>query len=252
MSLPLLQLHKRYQQQAGWTTNLRNYIYDRIGIGSAKRVLEVGCGTGVIVNELANTITTSIFGLDINPESALMAKNLSPNVTITIGDGINLPFQANTFDVSFCHFVLLWLRKPSEVMHEMYRVTKSEGFVLALAEPDYGGRIDFPNSLYQIGAWQSEALSMQGANPNIGRELRAIFSATGLKNVEVGVIGGQWGEDDKENYDFEWEVLESDLKDNKIFQDNSKALRNLDRESRLTHQRILYVPTFYAIGRARK
>ena len=62
----------------------------------------------------------------------------------------------------------------------MVRVTHPGGFVLALAEPDYGGRIDYPTELSQIGDWQKNALKQQGANPLMGRELRSIFSHAGI------------------------------------------------------------------------
>jgi len=38
--------HKRYVQQAGWTSELRNYLFKRAGLSGARRVLEVGCGSG--------------------------------------------------------------------------------------------------------------------------------------------------------------------------------------------------------------
>ncbi|MCK7482052.1 MAG: class I SAM-dependent methyltransferase [Candidatus Moduliflexus flocculans] len=44
--------HARYSQQAKWTRNLRAYIFDKIKLDDATRVLEVGCGTGAILSEL--------------------------------------------------------------------------------------------------------------------------------------------------------------------------------------------------------
>jgi cyclopropane fatty-acyl-phospholipid synthase-like methyltransferase len=41
--------HARYLQQARWTRPLREYLYGKAGVDSARRVLEVGCGTGALL-----------------------------------------------------------------------------------------------------------------------------------------------------------------------------------------------------------
>jgi hypothetical protein len=133
----------------------------------------------------------------------------------------------------------------------MARVTRRDGYVLALAEPDYGGRIDFPVELAQIGLWQTQALSEQGANPCLGRELRSLFFEAGLQDIEVGVLGGQWVKDQiTEEFDLEWEVIKSDLYNKREFAEAADKLKDIDLSSRENHQRVLYVPTFYALGRS--
>src|SRR4030065_2710935 len=183
MTLTLQQCHKRYQQQAKWTQNLRDYVFNQIGIDKSARILEVGCGTGVILHELTQVSQGYIFGLDIDYKSTQMTHNSLPTTSILTGNGVNLPYRPGSFDVTVCHFLLLWVNNPLQVVKEMSRVTRSGGFVLALAEPDYGGRIDFPNPLSQIGSWQAAALREQGANPNIGRELRTLFSKANLADL---------------------------------------------------------------------
>ena len=134
-------------------------------------------------------------------------------------------------------------------MEEMARVTRPNGYVLALAEPDYGGRIDFPSELSQLGIWQTQALREQGANPFMGREVRSIFSRAGLVNIDVGVLGGQWGENiSDQDLELEWEVIQSDLRQNNDFILQADRLKDLELTSRKILQRILFVPTFYAIG----
>jgi hypothetical protein len=43
--------HSRYLQQAGWTSKLRGYLFQRAGVDKASRVLEVGCGTGAVLKD---------------------------------------------------------------------------------------------------------------------------------------------------------------------------------------------------------
>jgi len=209
MSLSTYQWHQRYQQQARWTQNLRQFLYDQVGIQRAHKILDIGCGTGVLEKELNRISSSHVFGLDIDISPLRVAMDYASNSIYTVGDGLCIPYQPGIFDITMCHFLLLWGKKPLRMVEEMARVTRPQGFVLAIAEPDYGGRIDYPPDLAQIGTWQTESLKQQKANPFMGRELRSIFSQVELENVEVGVLGGQWGEElSEQDIQLEWEVLQ--------------------------------------------
>jgi ubiquinone/menaquinone biosynthesis C-methylase UbiE len=249
MTLSTSDWHQRYLQQARWTQNLRIYIYNQVGFQRANKILDIGCGTGVLENELNSLTSARVYGLDIDPDPLHMAKNYAPKSNYTGGDCLALPFRNNEFDISLCHFLLLWVRDALKAISEMMRVTRPNGFVLALAEPDYGGRIDYPGELSLIGFWQIDALKQQGANPLIGRELKSLFSQAGLENLEVGVLGGQWKENEPiQDTDLEWDVIQSDLYQNIEFINQADRLRTIETASRETHQRILFVPTFYVVG----
>jgi SAM-dependent methyltransferase len=165
-----------------------------------------------------------------------------------IGDGGRLPFSENSFDVTVCHFLLLWVFEPGAILSEMARVTKPKGWVMALAEPDYGGRIDYPETLIEIGVLQTQSLAAQGSDPMIGRKLRALFTHAGLKDIKVGVLGGEWtGSLSPEELNSEWRILIADLK-HTLSVDAMDAIRSVDQEAWRNGSRILYVPTFYACG----
>jgi hypothetical protein len=121
--------------------------------------------------------------------------------------------------------------------------------VLCLAEPDYGGRVDHPASLSEAGELQAEALRRQGADPLIGRKLREMLSRCGLADVHVGVLGGEWQEDrSRDELESEWLVLESDL-EGLVPQERLAELRRIDVEAWESGSRVLFVPTFFALGR---
>lgn len=253
MTLTIYQWHQRYQQQAHWTQNLRNYVYEQVEIKSSHRILDVGCGTGIILDELTHLSPASLFGLDISLEALSISKQTAPLSLDTQADALHLPFSSASFDLSLCHFVLLWIHQPLQALQEMARVTRNGGFLCALAEPDYGGRIDFPPELSEIGIWQTEALREQGANPQMGRELRALFADAGLQDIEVGVLGGQWRKDAASGeFELEWEVIQSDLQYKKEFVAAASELKSLELSSRTEHQRVLFVPTFYAFGKVNR
>jgi ubiquinone/menaquinone biosynthesis C-methylase UbiE len=159
-----------------------------------------------------------------------------------------LPFKSNTFGVTFCHFLLMWVSDPLDILHEMVRVTVRDGHVLALAEPDYGGRIDYPSELSQLGQWQGEALASLGANPTVGRKLRALFTHAGLTQIQVGVLGGEWTADINDDaIQSEWKTLNADLGDS-LSDEVLQHLQRIDDQAWQEGTRILYVPTFYAYG----
>jgi SAM-dependent methyltransferase len=249
MSLSLQEWHHRYQQQARWTHSLRDYAYRRASINTNSKVLEVGCGTGIILDELVHQPVQAVFGMDIDRNSVVYLQENFPQVPGIVGDALNIPCKNNTFDACICHFLLLWVVDPLRAVSEMARVTRPGGYVLILAEPDYGGRIDYPDELSQVGAWQIKSLQVQGANPFIGRELRSLCEWSSLANIEVGVLGGQWkGVENQDEIDLEWQVIRYDLQQIGITEAESSALQMLDNNSRASNQRVLFVPTFYALG----
>ena len=243
-----LDWHARFTQQARWTRALREYLFPRVGLEAAQSVLEVGCGTGAILSELPMQIPLRV-GLDINSAHIELATRNAPGTQLTLGDALSLPYRSSSFDVTLCHFLLLWVDDPLQVMREMKRVTRPGGFVLALAEPDYGGRVDFPEELAPLGEWQRESLARQGADPLMGRRLAGLFHKAGLEAVETGALGGQWSASpDWEAWESEWAVLESDLSDTPNLSKKLRELKILDRSARAKGERVLFVPTFYALG----
>ncbi len=244
--------HTRFTQQARWTQNLRNYLYEHVNLHGARRVLEVGSGTGVIAGEVSTISHSSVYGLDINPLHLREAMRNAPEVSNVQGDAHQLPFPEGAFDLTLSHFLLLWVDDPLLVVQEMARVTRPGGAVLSLAEPDYGGRIDYPHELERLGKLQTTALHHQGADPFIGRKLRSVFTSAGLISIETGVLGGQWsGRVPVEDRELELRVLLSDL-EHIPNQRDSKEIRRLlklDRAFWERGERVLFVPTFYAWGR---
>jgi SAM-dependent methyltransferase len=251
MTLTSQDWHQRFTQQAQWTKDLRAYLYQRVGMENARRVLEIGCGTGAILSDLPRGIPLRV-GLDIDKTRLLMAMRSTWRTDFTQGDGHALPYPDGCFDITLCHFLLLWVADPMQVLAEMVRVTRPGGAVLALAEPDYGGRIDYPEELAILGQWQMEALRQQGADPRMGRKLAGLFHSAGLEVVETGALGGQWsGLPDWDQWESEWAVLESDLaKTSEILKISEVArLKEIDRSAYQRGERVLFVPTFYAWGR---
>ncbi|PWH15956.1 MAG: hypothetical protein DDG60_05055 [Anaerolineae bacterium] len=240
--------HARYRQQARWTQSLRAYLFGKAAIAANAQCLEVGCGTGALLEELSLRQETLLHGLDTNFLALREAAVHAPSAILLCADGHALPYPNGLFDLTFCHYLLLWVRDPLRVISEMRRVTRPGGVVLALAEPDYGGRIDYPPELESLGILQSQALRTQGADPEIGRKLAGLFVQAGLRQVEAGILGAEWNTLTLHAESLEWSVLASDLAEYLSPQD-LQTFQHQDTTARQNGQRVLFVPTFFAWGR---
>ena len=239
--------HKRFVQQAAWTRDLRAYLFERAGLAQAQRVLEVGCGTGAILSGL--TTRAALHGLDLDPARLVEAARHVPQAALVCGDALQLPYPSAAFEVTFCHFLLLWLPDPLQALLEMARVTRPGGHVLALAEPDYAARVDKPAALAPLGRWQTESLQRQGADPGLGARLAELFRQAGIPPIETGTL-----QESKETLpasgerDLEWTLLEADLA-GFIPPQEIQRMKILDLQAWERGERVLTVPTYFAWGR---
>jgi len=239
--------YNRFRIQAEWTQTIRQRLYQRTKVKAARRVLEVGCGPGVLTAELSHLARARIFGLDISQDFLKLAHSLDSKTQYIGGDGTGLPFRPQAFDLTFCHFLLLWVKNPLEVLLEMRRVTRKGCPLVAMAEPDYGGRIDYPEELGGLGRLEIEGLQREGANPFLGRKLASLFLQAGLSDVETGILGAEWHHPSTFDWMSEWQVMDPDL-NGIISIKHLDKLKGIDKGAWLSGERILFVPTFYAIG----
>jgi ubiquinone/menaquinone biosynthesis C-methylase UbiE len=240
-------LHKRYLQQAGWTRELRNYLFEKADLDKSRNVLEVGCGTGAILAGL--TTPATIHGLDLDHTSLVGTRMHGPFVMPVCGDALVLPYAGGVFDITFCHFLLLWVHDPVKALQEMKRVTRPGGAVLALAEPDHDSRVDMPMELAPLGCWQTEALHKRGADTSLGRHLAEVFLRAGIEIIETGTLrSAEKFMKTPSEHDLEWEVLEADLA-GLVSAHELSRLKIIELKAWEKGERVLNVPTYFAWGR---
>jgi hypothetical protein len=141
----------------------------------------------------------------------------------------------------------MWVGDPALVVREMARVTRAGGAVLVCAEPDYGGRIDYPQEL-PLARWQAEALRREGADPFMGRKLPTLFAQAGL-SADMGVIPSLWDQEALwAEFEAEWALMERTLA-GMVSEDELQRYRQMDQQAIEDGQRLIFVPIFYALGR---
>ncbi len=244
--LTLTEWHARFTQQAGWTAEIRRHLFDQAGLKPGSQVLEVGCGTGAVLNAIAEETDYHLTGVDIDRPSLQFNHTQLPPFPLTQADGHSLPFADKAFDAVYCHYLLLWVADPARVLAEMRRVTRPGGVVIALAEPDYAGRIDSPPPLDELGRLQTKALARQGADVEIGRKLEQLFISAGLVNIFCGQLTAR--ADQPETMDpLEKAVLKSDLAGGLTAAEVDHYLK-IDETARSQNRRKMSIPTFHAIA----
>lgn len=240
--------HERYALQSKWTKNIRDYLLKDIPLSEDSVILEMGCGTGVIISDLANSKNCLSVGIDQDFSSLNMTTRFFINISRICADANYTPLKHNSFDVVFCHFFLMWLPQPKKVLFEILRLLKPGGHFFIFAEPDYYSRVDYPAPLDQLGAIQTQALARQAADIGIGPKLPSLLLQTGFNLMKYGSIGYEkpvpglplWWES-------EWKMISHDLATIDSTHDLTPYME-IDRQSWLNGKRILYVPTYYAVA----
>jgi ubiquinone/menaquinone biosynthesis C-methylase UbiE len=239
--------HKRFKLQSKWTEPVQSYLLQLVPNLALQRAIEIGCGTGAVLERL-NENFHSLIGLDINFNYLSYAHEHLEN-PLLCADGYSLPFPDGSFDFACCHFLLLWLESPLELLKETHRILDHSGTVILFAEPDYGGRIDYPPYLQALGDAQTDSLENQGADPFIGRKIAELLSQAGFTAIQAGILGNQWKSGLQiDQWESEWAMYAHDLQ-NQLSEEQLMELKRLDHEAYLEKKRVLYVPTFYALAR---
>ena len=101
----------------------------------SKKILEVGCGTGVRLRELIRygANPENLFGVDLLPTAIEQAKKICPSVNFRCGNADSLPFESESLDVvtQFTMFTSILAEKMKRrVASEMLRVLKPSGIIL--------------------------------------------------------------------------------------------------------------------------
>ncbi|MDD9945908.1 MAG: class I SAM-dependent methyltransferase [Myxococcales bacterium] len=89
-----------------------------------RRVLEAGCGTGLILSRLTDQASEA-YGFDLSP--GMVARARSRGLRVTLGSVTAIPFADASFDVVCCFKVLPHVPEIETALRELMRVTRPGG-----------------------------------------------------------------------------------------------------------------------------
>lgn len=96
-------------------------------VGTGKEVLEVGCGTGLILERIAK-FASAATGIDVSPGMVDHARRRGLNVQV--GDATELPFPDASFDIACSFKVLAHVPDFGRALREMLRVVRPGGHLV--------------------------------------------------------------------------------------------------------------------------
>lgn len=169
---------------------VHKYIAHRIS--PHYKVLDVGCGPGVILREVAELDPTiRATGLEISPDRVRIAVDKHPGnsrVTFATGDAHAMQFPSNSFDFVYSRMLFQYLPDKQHALAEIVRVCRPGGTVLL---QDLDGQLlwHYPESPSVQRAVETviKALGKTGFDPFVGRKLFRLAQVAGLENLKVDV-----------------------------------------------------------------
>ena len=112
-----------------------NELLSLCHIEGAREVLNVGCGIGVGSAYIARKYGCRVVGIDLSQRmiewSRLRAREerVESKVEFRTADVLDLPFEANRFDVVFAESVLIFVENKARAIGECVRVSRPGGYV---------------------------------------------------------------------------------------------------------------------------
>jgi SAM-dependent methyltransferase len=114
---------ERYARNAGFVAELGMPVVDLLSPQPGERVLDLGCGDGVLTAKLL-ALGCEVVGVDAS--AAQVAAARARGVEARVLDGHALDYT-EAFDAVFSNATLHWLRRPDEVIEGVWRALRPGG-----------------------------------------------------------------------------------------------------------------------------
>jgi SAM-dependent methyltransferase len=96
-------------------------------LAAGRKVLEVGCGTGLVLERVA-AVAAQARGIDLSP--GMLARARARGLAVDEGSATALPYPDASFDLTYSFKVLAHVPELDRALAEMARVTRPNGHVV--------------------------------------------------------------------------------------------------------------------------
>lgn len=121
-----------HMQEREWAI-LNMLRYNNIDI-SQLNMLEIGCGTGHILNRFLEFGATKAFGIDLMENRIKEGRKKYPNINFVKGNATQLPFPDKSFNTVMqfmCISSILDSEMRQQIANEMWRVLQPNGIIIS-------------------------------------------------------------------------------------------------------------------------
>src|SRR5829696_3287152 len=125
-------------------------------IGASDRILDLGCGTGIVARVLRERLggAAKIVGVDASPLMIAKARSIEPELDWRVGNAMALPFADGSFDLVLCQVMRHFAADHMAALREVRRVLSLGGRFLVSS---YGPRREQPFEGAALGQALTEA-----------------------------------------------------------------------------------------------
>ncbi len=167
-------------------------VMDRLGPLRGDRCLEIGCGSGVLLERVLAAGAASAAGLDHSPDMLALAMErnreaiASDRLRLKLGDAAQIPWPDQTFTAALSANMFFFVYEPEAVLAELFRVLVPGGrlVIATMAGPLPKPSLRCPWLLPPMGP----ALRVY-----TDEEMRAMYERAGFTNIRVESNGLQLG-----------------------------------------------------------
>lgn len=124
------------------------------------RILDIGYSTGDMLMEAKNRGYTDLFGIEVIPEAAQLAKERIGAGTYLHGDFLSLDLPVDFFDLIVFNYVLMYVGALNNWMQKTLRCLRKGGVVYIgeRSVHDLVGRIQTPKPSQKMNVFSPESL----------------------------------------------------------------------------------------------
>ena len=151
----------RHETREAAIVRHEHYVALRLGLKQGQRVLDMGCGIGGPMRNIARVSDATIVGLNINKHQIERARmynakyGLESLCELVEGDFTKMPFEKDTFDAAYNIEAACHAADRADVFKEAFRVLKP-GALLAGFEWCLTDKYDATNAFHRQTKWGIE------------------------------------------------------------------------------------------------
>ncbi|QPQ36077.1 class I SAM-dependent methyltransferase [Lysinibacillus sp. JNUCC-52] len=118
-----------YDQKHDFVSKFGESLVDLLAPQKHEHILDVGCGTGDLANEIA-LAGAVVLGIDASNDMINSAQQKFPTITFDTQDAATMDYS-HQFDAVFSNAALHWMKQQEKVIDNIYRALKQHGRFVA-------------------------------------------------------------------------------------------------------------------------